>query len=274
MYNKEVEKIKNPISVLLMGQKGIPLLEDAFSYASLILGIEEKSLKNHPDFLFLTPGSSTMGVEEAAQAVSFCFMKPSRSAFMVVLIDRIDQMTVQGQNKLLKQLEDCPHVRFILTAETDRVLETVKSRVSVFQYSPMQEEDFLSQTVAGKLDYQITGGCPGFIKEDWYPAVKEIFKKTGLAVQQGNYQELFVLLHLVKEKDPENFFSLYPELVKNLFDFIGTTIMSGDGLSDTDYNRIKTLTKHMAACTEPFYTKEWFFLCIAELKGGTCNEFI
>ncbi len=274
MYNKELEKLVNPTSVLLLGQKGIPLLSDAMTYASNILGVEENSLKNHPDFLFLSSANSLMGVEEAAKAVTFCFMKPSRSTFTVVLIDRIDQMTVQGQNKLLKQLEDCGHVRFILTAEKNTVLETIKSRVSIFQYRPLSLEDFLKEVKNNKLDYQITGGCPGIMNENWYPEIRELFEKIGIVIQQDNYKELFALLHLLKEKDSENFFFLYPELIKNLLDFIGTIIVSSCDLSEKNLNRIKTLTKHMTACTEPFYTKEWFFLCIAELQGGTFYEFI
>lgn len=276
MYNKQLSLCKSPMSLLLIGQPELPLLADAKEYVSQILHVPVEKVDSHPDFFYISPESSStsMGVEEAQLANRASYIKPSIAEYSVVLIDHFEQMTIQGQNKLLKQLEDCTHVLFILTAYNDTILSTIKSRLVVFQYHPMSKEDFALLIGCDELDFWVTGGCPEALNREDYLEIKDIFAKAGDAVQKEAYMQLFVTLHLVKEKDQKNFFTQYPDFVKNLYDYIGNLILSKETASSVDMIRIKTLTKHLAACTEHFYTKEHFFQCIAELKGGCSYELI
>ena len=269
MYNEDLKKT-NSLSVLLCGQAGIPLLSDAIAYAASILEVEDSKVLNHPDFLLLSSQSS-MGVSEAEAVIRFCFLKPSHAKYRVVLIDRIDTMTIQGQNKLLKQLEDCSHVRFVLTAYNGLVLPTIKSRLAVFLYRPLTKEEF--QSLGDELDYYITNGCPDLLLEEDYPELRQKFKSVQEAVEKEDFKCLLKELHLVQEKDPEHFFSVHPELVSNMLEFIGICFLSKP-MCDINLARIRILAKNLEICREAYYTKENFFLCIAALKGGNSNEFV
>lgn len=270
MYNKDLEKT-NSLSVLLCGQAGIPLLSDAIAYAASILKVEESKVLQHPDVLLLSSKPS-MGVSEAETVTNFCFLKPSHAEYRVVLIDRIDTMTIQGQNKLLKQLEDCSHVRFILTAVSEgMVLPTIKSRLAVFLYRPLTREAF--QSYGDELDYYVTNGCPDLMLDEEYPELRQTFQAVQDAIKREDFQYLLKALHLVQEKDPKHFFSIHQELISNLLEFIGICFLSKP-MCDVNTARIRILAKNLEICKETYYTKENFFLCIVALKGGNSYEFI
>ena len=99
---------------------------------------------NHPDMSVVAAesGKASISVNAVREIISQASIIPQRSNRKVFLIEDADTLTVNGQNALLKVLEEPPKsVVFILTAVSRfAVLETVASRCSVLTLSPVDEK--------------------------------------------------------------------------------------------------------------------------------------
>jgi len=97
-----------------------------------------KSVKNiHPDII--VPGADSDGalsfhIEKVRDIVGSLYLTPNESDKKVYIINNMQNMTPQGQNALLKSLEEPPPFAvFIITVTNcDLILETVKSRAVKF----------------------------------------------------------------------------------------------------------------------------------------------
>lgn len=102
---------------------------------------------SHPDFreLALAPGEKTIRVADVRSRIcADVNIYPQISARKVYLIDG-DGLNEEGQNALLKTLEEPPpSVVFILTAsDAGKLLDTIVSRSVVISLSPNSEEEIL-----------------------------------------------------------------------------------------------------------------------------------
>lgn len=72
-------------------------------------------------------------------------LRPLQGPCKVYLLDECHQISKDGQNALLKALEDTPdHVYFILcTTDPQRLIDTIRSRCTLFAMSPLSEDDML-----------------------------------------------------------------------------------------------------------------------------------
>lgn len=85
---------------------------------------------NMVDFETFPKDNKSLVVDDIVEIVSSAQVRPMESKFKVFLLKNFDDCTVQGQNKLLKTLEDPPHnVIFILLVKNiGMVLPTILSR--------------------------------------------------------------------------------------------------------------------------------------------------
>lgn len=255
--------------VLLSGQLGLPLLEDAYYLACELLSTTKDRLSIHPDFLFVDRGKDkSIGVEKVEEILSKGSLKPSISNKILILIDAIDTMTEQAQNKLLKLLEDSEHVLLVATSYSNNVLHTIKSRMRIISYHPYTKDDFYNYCNRNNISnpemlFYVTGGCPGLI--DSYSGAAKIMKQVVDSFNKEKPLEILSVLHLVKENDRDNFFSVYPQLVGNLYRLIGR--LCADAIHNSaPYNKKQLLTvmklvnDGLLECDSRNYTKNSFFI--------------
>jgi len=82
------------------------------------------------------------GIDTIREIRRQAHLAPLRSPVKVYLIDECHKITNDGQNALLKILEDTPkHVYFILaTTDPQKLLKTVRGRCSAFKVETLQDE--------------------------------------------------------------------------------------------------------------------------------------
>ena len=212
-------------SLILIGQGSS--LEMAEGVAAKILDTE--SLSIHPDFMLLGADNAPLGVEEAAAITSRAKLMPAVASHIVIVVDGMERMTPQAQNKLLKVLEESTTTVLIGVAYEDKILDTIKSRCIVLRPQSAGEE---------------------------VPAdVAEVFTAMD-AVSKP--EELFSVLHLVREKDAKAFPAAHKEYMPELFEHLAR--LYGDDLE------IRSICiKNRANCTSIAYTKDSFFRAVMDV---------
>ncbi len=106
---------------------------------------------SHPDIFALEPfmqreqrslkPSAEILVEHVRQAVHFCFMTPSSSAWRVIVVDPAEEMNANAANALLKVLEEPPSqaVLLLVSHAPARLLPTIRSRCAQLSLATLDE---------------------------------------------------------------------------------------------------------------------------------------
>lgn len=120
----------------------------------------------HPDFITVDdPEKATVTVDLVRQARADMFIQPNESDYKIYLIPRAQNMRDEGQNALLKVLEEPPAygVFILLTDNPDKLLPTIRSRCTELKLHglpetvlreqlrkacPQQSEDAISAAIA------------------------------------------------------------------------------------------------------------------------------
>ena len=264
-------------SCLLMGQAGLDDMEtDAVNLASVILNCNEGQLQRHPDFLLVDSGSSkSIGVEVVSEVISKSALVPALADKIVVLIRQFDKLTEQAQNMLLKLIEESQTVLIIGTCYKDNVLPTIKSRCTVVTYKPYTKDEFVKyckeQNIPdANLLYFLTNGCPGLINSE--PAVLDCFKAISNSVSNGKDIELLTHLHLLEEKDKDNFYTKYPSHVTSLLKLLSSLYQQRwiKEPRSVNYKKVcQMISEDLIGCSRVQYSKDNFFYLMANIITTT-----
>ena len=229
-------------SYLIVGYKGADLLGKANEIASSILMCSEEKLRSHPDYMYFgfCEDDKYIGVDRAKeiidQIIDFSCLTAAYD-MKVVVIDHMEKMTVDAQNKLLKTIEEA-NVVIIALAYDDCIISTLKSRMRMMRID--SADRILPKDVSSILD-----------------RVRDclINQKT------LDCSRLLSLLGLVKEKDPHSFFMEYREYVPELIDVLGRTLADRQVASkNRDYSGVlSALCQERTICTNTRYSKDDFF---------------
>ena len=95
----------------------------------------------HPDIITVDSERATIPVDTIRQACADAWLTPTEGVRRVFLIPRAGDMNAQGQNALLKTIEEPPErCAFILLCKNDAVLlPTVRSRCARLALSPLPQ---------------------------------------------------------------------------------------------------------------------------------------
>ncbi len=229
-------------SMLFYGQDN--LLDYVLEKAAEILNTTEEKLSVHPDFLYIEreKDKSSIGVDSANEIVSKSYLAPSFGDYQVCVINHMEAMTKEAQNKLLKTLEESSMIILGVCYE-DEILPTVKSRMRRVCISEKKK-----------------------IPEN----VKAVIDKALIAIN-NNPVKLFDCLNLIKEKDKNSFYQIHRDYIGYLISFIGNACSSR--LSKETIERLGYYRVH---CMSSVFTQNDFFVMIATvvnelLKGGDVN---
>lgn len=269
---------KSDTSLILNGPKGLALRDLAEETAKELLKTD--NLYNNPDFLLIEPDDNgKIGVEDVAQILNKASYCPI-SERGIVIVDSMESMTVQAQNKLLKTIEDEKNLLVIGVAYDGGILDTIKSRVLELNFYPLSEEEFKSQYTGAEADmaYILSRGCPEAMDDELVSFYKPIVENIAL----GDEKELVSYLHLLKEKDTDNFFvsrKAETPFLLNVLEYAYTDIQRYLVMGEvgklcqpqTVYEKseivrkLELIGKERTKMRIPSYSKDDFFMFVARL---------
>lgn len=104
------------------------------------INCEKINHTNMVDLKVFPEKDKSLVVEDIANIVSDSYIRPIESEYKIYILNNFDNCTVQGQNKILKTLEEPPqNVIFILTCSNiNNVLTTILSRSKKITESTLQ----------------------------------------------------------------------------------------------------------------------------------------
>ena len=101
---------------------------------------------SHPDFITVDdPEKKQLPVKLIREACADLYIRPNEGAKKIYLIPRAQDLNPQGQNALLKCMEEPPEygVFLLLTDNAERLLPTVRSRCVELRLQPLPESVLL-----------------------------------------------------------------------------------------------------------------------------------
>lgn len=273
---------KTSTGVLLRGRKGMGLRDLALDVAKEVLNAP--SLDGHPDFVFIEPDESgKIGVELIKEVIDKADYKPLKGRINVAVIDGFDATNDIAQNKLLKTLEDSENLVIIGVNYSDRVLDTIKSRMLTISFKPLTETEFKDSYKGEEADfaYILTRGCVEGINDE----VVAYYKPIAEAVALDDDKDLFRILNLVKEKDTDSYISVrkneLPMLLNLLescyldllrYEVLGEIgkIAQPEVIHDREslHKKAGLVRMEKEKSSYPGYSKDDFFLFICELTAN------
>lgn len=113
--------------------------------------------KSHPDVKVIDPDKKSIGVNDIRELIDEIGIRPYEGLKKIIIIKNADTITAEGQNALLKTLEEPPdNVNLILlVANLETVLQTIQSRCQVIRLSRVSNElirEFIISRAAEVLD--------------------------------------------------------------------------------------------------------------------------
>ncbi|MFR2891926.1 ATP-binding protein [Peptoniphilus grossensis] len=142
---------------LFCGSRGIGKFSHAKNFARAILKDDSEALRffsgidDYEDAdLYIVKNQGNIKKEEIEEIIENSFSKPYNGSHKIVIIDDFDKVTVEGQNALLKTLEEpMDYLILILISSTmKKILPTIISRCRVLKFSDVtgdRIEDFLKK---------------------------------------------------------------------------------------------------------------------------------
>ncbi len=101
----------------------------------------------HPDVLICESDRQTIPVETVRAVCADVWVQPTEGQRRIAVIPRGDALNAQGQNALLKTIEEPPdHCTFLILCEnTASLLPTVRSRCAILPMAPLSRETILNE---------------------------------------------------------------------------------------------------------------------------------
>ena len=103
--------------------------------------------KTHPDvFILEEENDKSIKIDKVRELKQFLSQTPSVSEYKIIIIDPIENLTINATNTLLKSLEETNHNTyiFLISHNLKNVLKTIQSRVFKFYFNPVSKEEFIS----------------------------------------------------------------------------------------------------------------------------------
>lgn len=272
---------KTSTGVLLKGRKGMGLHDLAFDVAKEVLNAT--SLDAHPDFIFIEPDESgKIGVDLIGEVIDKAMYAPIKGRINVAVIDGFDATNDIAQNKLLKTLEDSENLVIIGIAYSDRVLDTIKSRMLSISFKPLTEAEFKASYKGKEADfaYILTRGCVEGINDD----VVAFYKPIAESISLDDDKSLFGILGLVKEKDTDSYIAVRKQelpMLLNMLESCYLDLLRYEVLNEVGkiaqpevipdkkriFKKAELVREEKERSSYPGYSKDDFFLFVCELTA-------
>lgn len=170
-----IETRKIPNALLFTGHSGSGRKQAAFRFAKaanctgthpspcgLCRSCRKIDAGQHPDMIVVTPEApqKPIPIARIREIISVTGTRPHEAAYRMVLITEADQMNVQAQNALLKELEEPPQNTFFILLARERagLLPTILSRCRPLRFPPLSGPAMAAHLAAHyRIDIQWAG---------------------------------------------------------------------------------------------------------------------
>jgi len=131
---------KIPHALLFSGEEKLGKKKIALEFVSLIFG---QDLKNHPDFISITPEAKKIQINQIRELSWRLSLKPIKAVFKAAIIDDAHLMTAEAQNCFLKTLEEPKGetLLILITEYPNFLLPTILSRCERIKFFPVKKEE-------------------------------------------------------------------------------------------------------------------------------------
>lgn len=187
-----------PQSYLFVGPGGVGKKLVAREFANLLTGGNSLEPLHNPDILMLEPQSEErsgqvkkkkIAVSDIREALLFLSRYPTLGKYRVVIIDEAEELSLGGQNALLKVLEE-PNSTSIIILVTElpgKLLPTLLSRLALVSFDLVPEETLRFAYREQKElppDFFFSLGIPGLIEN-------ALYNPEGFQTHQEQLRRLF-----------------------------------------------------------------------------------
>ncbi|MHC1749210.1 MAG: DNA polymerase III subunit delta' [Cellulosilyticaceae bacterium] len=129
----------------------------------------------HPDLIVVNKDTKVTKIDTIREnVVKTMDVKPYQGKYKVLIVTEADTITIEGQNAMLKAIEEPPSygVILLLSENMSRLLPTIKSRCIHIRFNPLSTElimDYLKKEGFGaekaNVYAQFSQGCIGVIQK-------------------------------------------------------------------------------------------------------------
>lgn len=225
-FKKSFDKNRISHAYVITGPDGVGKSIFAMHIASVLLccgenkpcGVCHQCLKvqhgNHPDVMVVSKGGKSIGVDDIRDVINEVYTKPYEGNRKVIIIKNADGITVQGQNAILKTLEEpSDYTTIIMTAEnTGKLLETILSRCQLLKLGRIPgekiKEYLLARGVeetkaetATSLSDGVLGNALKFLDEKFIKLRDEVIKVSRDIIRLDTLKVLDASSFFIDNKD-------------------------------------------------------------------------
>lgn len=223
-FKKAVKEKQLSHSYIFEGPYGIGKNTFALELAKFILCEEKEKDKpcnnckscsmidagTHPDVIWIDKDTKVTKVETIREnIVREMDIKPYQSEHKIIIVKSADSINIQGQNAMLKTIEEPPNYGIIILVceNLSSLLPTIKSRCIVVRFNPINKEQMsrylqtrgitgVQQEVYEKLSNGSIGIINDILEDETY---LEVRKQSVNYLERLNRAQIMELYDMVKE---------------------------------------------------------------------------
>ena len=211
-------KLHHPPGLIMKGIKGLGIDIAGHYIASKLLKCSIEELNSNPDYFEVT--ENPIKIEDIDEMLEMCNIN-CLGNHRVVVIQNAETMSSISQNRLLKLLEDRASSNIlILCTNKDSLISTIESRCYDIYFHPIEKEKMVSLLLEQGIEDRyhnflcfLTENAPFLITND-LDMITDYIEYYQKLCDIKERKELLSLLHCLKEKDENEFFTShekYPE---------------------------------------------------------------
>ncbi|MBG3875388.1 DNA polymerase III subunit delta' [Staphylococcus xylosus] len=144
---------------LFEGDDGQSMQQVAIDFTKLILCDQDNQCQlkvetfNHPDFMYISSEETTIKKDQVEQLVHHMNQLPIEGNYKVYIIESFEKLTVQGENSILKFLEEPPDntIAILFTTKPEQILDTIHSRCQHVYFKPIDKSMFIERLIEREI---------------------------------------------------------------------------------------------------------------------------
>lgn len=156
---KAYQSSKLSHAYLFEGDDGQSMQQVAIDFTKLILCDQDNQCQlkvetfNHPDFMYISSEETTIKKDQVEQLVHHMNQLPIEGDYKLYIIESFEKLTVQGENSILKFLEEPPDntIAILLTTKPEQILDTIHSRCQHVYFKPIDKSIFIERLIEREI---------------------------------------------------------------------------------------------------------------------------